>query len=236
MIYHVVTDGTSIGLAAFLFDKNEWLTDPRKSALYRNLSVLKSALLHMGYTDPHNYLICIRVDKVTCELSKCKKTEDGYIFFNGEDKYYVTENREHRLCSIGYIEFPMETYKKNLSLAFNACMKIKGLHKSKWKYNEKVLRFKTEQNSGAINICSISTLVDINNKRKEAGLKVIPFDKAKKNNNLVIWSEKDIYDKRCVEEELQAKIYDIISEINNLSDVAITYNPVEFIATVFLSD
>ena len=136
---------------------------------------------------------------------------------------------------MGYISFYTDSYKKNLSAAFNACMKL-GMRKVKWTYNSKVLRFKMFKNSGAINICSISTLVDINNKRKADGIKAIPFTKDKRNNNLVIFSDKDMYDKRCVEEELASQIYDIISEINKSSSETITYEPVDVITTTFLSD
>ena len=240
MIYQVSTNGSTIGLAAYLHDKKNWLKNPKGYILYRNLDVLKSALRYAGYTDYHSYEIYVKVNDVMVELNKCKKENDLIIFFNGEDKYYVTEDRERRLCNVGYIDFPMETYKKNLNAAFNALMTMK-LRKCNWTFSGRVLRFKLFNNTGAINVCTIATLVDINNKRKEAGSKVIPFIKSKRNNSLVVFTDKDVYDNRSVEEELDAKVYDLVAAINSLyanTDVSVKYDEVEseYNSAVFISD
>lgn len=226
----IVTDGKKVGLVAYLIDKQDYLTDPRGMVLYRNMDVLKSALNHAGYTDSHDFIIMVSVNKTLVELSKCRVTEDGYIFYKDDVKYFIIEDRTRRLCSVGYAEFEKEDYKSNLLEIFNTIM-VMGLQKVKPVLgNNRVLRFKLPSNSGCLNICSISTLVDINNKRKKQGDKAIPFIKEKQQNCLVIFTDKDIYDKRSVEEELVNKILDIVSSMKNVK-----YDPVDYNATIYFS-
>lgn len=234
MVKQIKTDGKTIGVVALLLDKNEFLTDPRGLTLYRNLSVLKSALSYAGYTDSHNFVVFIKVDEILVEISKCRVTDIGYIFYHEGDKYYVEEDRERRICSIGYIQFPDDNYKRNFTDIFSIMMKM-GMRKASWSVNNKVMRFKLTNNTGAINVCTISTLVDINNKRKEKELKAIPFIKEKKNNNLVVFSDKDIYDKRYVEEEVTNKIFDIVAMMDEIYG-GISYEAVDFKSTIFYND
>lgn len=232
-----ITDGKLVGLAAFLVNKNDFLTDPRGQILYRNLDVLKSALHYQGYNDSHDYVIMIKVEDIMVEISKCRITNDGYIFYHGGEKYYVTEDRERRLLSVGYIVFEYDNYKKNIANAFNACMQM-GLRKATSTYSNKTMRFKLLNNTGAINVCSVTTLVEINTKRKKEELKAIPFEKARKNNCIVVYADKDIYDNRSVEEEVNQTILTMVSMMKEAMDPdsEITYEPIELLGTLFIPD
>lgn len=248
-------DGKTNGICVFLKESNKFLRNKDHSLrLYRSIELAKADLAHLGYCNPKSYKFSIFLgeEKDPIDLDYTSFIDGYFQFYTKEGKYYVQEAMKEKVIRLGYIVFnngdqkcsdkhQAREYTRDLFNAVKSIIseiayyqtKIEKIYKDDYS-----LVCKLKNSSARIHICYNNKIIDLNQKRKDDGIRCLPYDKSKDfYQTIYVYCTKDLHepDYHKPEEIVNATVDQIMEYLKeDIPEACPHFSDVEFKGNITL--